>query len=300
MGTLAGIRGTLAAALILAVATGMSLGGSAFAGTQTSANGVMQTQSTATYKVELDIESVQMMLTPAQAATATAGEEMVDLPGTSMSMSTGATSSAQPPTTGGTSAGSSQSMPGMSMTTGGTTGTSSMSMPGMSTTTNSAQPPATGGTAAGSSQSMPGMSMTTGGTTGTSSTSASSAPPSTSSSSASSGGTTGSASATNTGAQATATSMGDANANHHVEAHIWDASGAVVSNIVPTITVMNQATGATWTMDQMMGMYDIQVGTSDLHFGNNIHLDDGTYTISVMIGSETATFSNVAVSSGGM
>jgi len=138
---------------------------------------------------------------------------------------------------------------------------------------------------------MPGMSTTTGGT------SMSGAQPSTTSSSTSS---SGSASATTAGGQATTTSMGDANANHHVEAHIWDGSGAVVSNIEPTITIMNQATGATWTMDQMMGMYDIQVGTSDLHFGNNIHLDDGTYTFTVVIGSETATFANVVVSSGGM
>lgn len=87
--------------------------------------------------------------------------------------------------------------------------------------------------------------------------------------------------------------------NHHLEVHIHDAmTGAVVSNVVPSIMITNQATGQSQMLDPVMATYGISEGPSDLHFGNNLHLDDGTYTISVALGSETAVFNNVTVGGG--
>jgi hypothetical protein len=89
--------------------------------------------------------------------------------------------------------------------------------------------------------------------------------------------------------------------NHHLEVHVYDImTGAVIANPVPSITITDNTTGATRTLADVMGMYDVQTGTSDLHFGNNVYLKDGdTYTIQVMEGSDMVTFANI-VPSGGM
>lgn len=87
--------------------------------------------------------------------------------------------------------------------------------------------------------------------------------------------------------------------NHHLEVHVYDkSSGAVDSSVMPSITITNVATGASRPLSDVMLMYDVQTGQSDLHFGNNLYLPDGTYTIVVTIGQENAQFVNVAVSDG--
>jgi hypothetical protein len=87
--------------------------------------------------------------------------------------------------------------------------------------------------------------------------------------------------------------------NHHLEAHIYDkTSGAVVSSVTPAITITDEASGATRTVDDVAAMYDIQAGQNDLHFGNNVYLPDGTYTVQVTVGPESAQFMHVAVSGG--
>jgi hypothetical protein len=86
--------------------------------------------------------------------------------------------------------------------------------------------------------------------------------------------------------------------NHHLEVHIYDGStGAVVSNIMPSISITD-STGASRSLNGVMAMYDPTVGQSDFHFGNNVYLADGTYTITATVGQETAQFSQVAVSGG--
>lgn len=89
--------------------------------------------------------------------------------------------------------------------------------------------------------------------------------------------------------------------NRHLEVHIVNkATGAVVSNLVPTITLTNQMTNQSRQLSSAMPMYGVKEGMSDLHFGNNLYLPDGSYTITVMVGSEQAVFKNVAVSTAGM
>jgi methionine-rich copper-binding protein CopC len=86
-------------------------------------------------------------------------------------------------------------------------------------------------------------------------------------------------------------------ANHHLEVHIHDRmTGLVVSGTMPTISVTSQATGETRELDNVMAMYDVAAGMSDLHFGQNVYLPDGSYTITVRVSGELATFPNVKVS----
>ena len=42
-------------------------------------------------------------------------------------------------------------------------------------------------------------------------------------------------------------------------------------------------------------MYDVAVGMSDYHFGNNVYFAPGTYTITATINGQTATFNSVQV-----
>jgi hypothetical protein len=85
--------------------------------------------------------------------------------------------------------------------------------------------------------------------------------------------------------------------NHHLEVHLYNkATGAVITDQMPMISITNQKTNANRQLSSVMGMYGVTQGMSDFHVGNNVYLADGTYTITVQIGTEKAVFANVAVS----
>ena len=85
--------------------------------------------------------------------------------------------------------------------------------------------------------------------------------------------------------------------NHHLEAHIYDkASGKVLNNVMPRITITNQAKGASRPLSPVMAMYGIQEGQSDFHYGGNVYLPPGTYAVAVSVNGQTATFKDLAVS----
>lgn len=87
--------------------------------------------------------------------------------------------------------------------------------------------------------------------------------------------------------------------NHHLEIAVADkSSGAVIANQIPAITIKNDMTGAIRTLDAVMAMYDVQVGKDDIHFGNNLYLADGTYTITAVVNGETASFAPLTVGAG--
>jgi 5-hydroxyisourate hydrolase-like protein (transthyretin family) len=87
--------------------------------------------------------------------------------------------------------------------------------------------------------------------------------------------------------------------NHHLEVHVTSKStGSPAANIQPQISITDDATGQTRALASVMSMYDIQVGQSDLHYGNNVYLPDGGYTVTVVVGSDMAQFSQVMVSDG--
>jgi hypothetical protein len=84
--------------------------------------------------------------------------------------------------------------------------------------------------------------------------------------------------------------------NRHLEVGVYDkATGALLGSPMPTITVTDPATGKARTLQGIVGMYDIKKGERDLHFGNNIHLANGTYLVTVSVGGEQAVFKKVAV-----
>jgi hypothetical protein len=77
---------------------------------------------------------------------------------------------------------------------------------------------------------------------------------------------------------------------YHLEVHIYNlANGAVVTNQPVTITITNDTTNQTQTVP-VVEMYDITIGPSDNHFGNNVNLPPGNYTVTVTVAGETATF----------
>jgi hypothetical protein len=88
--------------------------------------------------------------------------------------------------------------------------------------------------------------------------------------------------------------------NHHLEVQISSRStGITQSDVNPQVTIVNDISGQSRMLDGIAAMYDVQIGSSDLHYGNNLYLQDGTtYTITVTIGDETAQFSHVPVSGG--
>lgn len=87
--------------------------------------------------------------------------------------------------------------------------------------------------------------------------------------------------------------------NHHVEVHITrNDTGAVVNDVTPTIRITDKTTGDSRDLPQVMGMYGMQMGPSDFHYGQNVWLPDGTYSVIVMIGPEESVFRDLAVTNG--
>jgi len=90
--------------------------------------------------------------------------------------------------------------------------------------------------------------------------------------------------------------------NHHLEVHIFDRrSGVEVKTLVPVVTITNQTTRGSRALANVRACLVANHRETEPHFGDNLYLPEGTYTVTVRVGSETATFRNVAVkASGGM
>ncbi|HEY1297609.1 MAG TPA: hypothetical protein VGJ60_31390 [Chloroflexota bacterium] len=90
-------------------------------------------------------------------------------------------------------------------------------------------------------------------------------------------------------------------ANHWLDVHVTQAgSGAVVSDVTPTIRIVDRSTGESRDLPSVMGMSG-GMSTSDFHYGQNVFLPDGTYQISVLLGpADTAQFRDVVVASSAM
>ena len=77
---------------------------------------------------------------------------------------------------------------------------------------------------------------------------------------------------------------------HHLEVHVFDKkTGNAVKTVTPALTVTNDASGQTEQVPIVL-MQGIVEGPSDYHYGNNVDLPKGNYTVTVVIGSETANF----------
>lgn len=78
----------------------------------------------------------------------------------------------------------------------------------------------------------------------------------------------------------------------HLEIHIRSrTSGAVVTNVTPTIELTDEMTHNMAQKLDVVAMEGIGQGTADLHYGNNVSLSVGhTYRVTVVVHGETATF----------
>jgi hypothetical protein len=77
---------------------------------------------------------------------------------------------------------------------------------------------------------------------------------------------------------------------HHLEVHIFDKkTGDVVKSANPVISVTNNATGHVQPVPIVV-MQGVVEGPGDYHFGNNVDLPKGLYTVTVLIGTESANF----------
>jgi hypothetical protein len=84
--------------------------------------------------------------------------------------------------------------------------------------------------------------------------------------------------------------MPDMPLTHHVEVSVKDLkSGAVITDKPVTIQVTDDATKQV-TNIPIATMYGFDEGVAGTHFGNNVMLSPGNYTIAVTVGDETATF----------
>ncbi len=81
---------------------------------------------------------------------------------------------------------------------------------------------------------------------------------------------------------------------HHLEVHVFDRqTGQVLRNLDPSITITNAGTGQSQVVPitTMQGLLD---GPGDYHYGNNVDLPSGHYTVTVQVSGETSAF-DVAV-----
>ena len=84
--------------------------------------------------------------------------------------------------------------------------------------------------------------------------------------------------------------------NRHLEVTVYDkATGTRLGSPRPRITITDRKTGKATVLQAVTAMYDVQEGQGDLHFGENVHLANGTYTVTVAVGGDRAVFKKVAV-----
>ena len=84
--------------------------------------------------------------------------------------------------------------------------------------------------------------------------------------------------------------------NRHIEVAVYDkTTGARLRSATPRITLTDRKTGRSRDLQAITAMYDIKEGPGDLRFGENVHLANGTYRITVSVGGERAVFKKVAV-----
>ena len=84
--------------------------------------------------------------------------------------------------------------------------------------------------------------------------------------------------------------------NRHIEVAVYDkATGARLRSPMPRITITDRKTGRSKALQAVTAMYDVPEGQGDVHFGDNVHLANGTCPVTVSVGGERAVFKQIAV-----
>ena len=69
----------------------------------------------------------------------------------------------------------------------------------------------------------------------------------------------------------------------------------LITSPMPAIAITDERTGDTRQLSAVTPMYDAEAGMGDVHFGQNVYLADGTYTVTITVGDEQAQFRGVMV-----
>lgn len=78
--------------------------------------------------------------------------------------------------------------------------------------------------------------------------------------------------------------------NHHVELHVYARkSGKVVKGARVSISLVNSKSHASLVVP-IMTMMGATMGASDYHYGNNVYVPAGTYTVAVAVNGTRASF----------
>ena len=82
---------------------------------------------------------------------------------------------------------------------------------------------------------------------------------------------------------------------YYLQVHIYNiTSDTAVTTQNVTLQIVDNMTNQTLTLP-VIEMYDLKIGVSDTHFGNNAVLPPGSYTLIVTVENETAKFNiNIA------
>jgi len=84
--------------------------------------------------------------------------------------------------------------------------------------------------------------------------------------------------------------------NHHLEVHIFDrSSGAGIQTMIPDVTINQQATELSRGLPNVEACLLANHRLTEPHFGDNLYLADGPYTITVAVGNETALFQEIVI-----
>jgi hypothetical protein len=85
-------------------------------------------------------------------------------------------------------------------------------------------------------------------------------------------------------------------ASHHVAVYMHSMqTGAAMMNPTPVLSLRNQDSNRSYTLDELTAVYDVTKGQSDTHYGQNVYLPAGTYDITVWVGRDRTVFNDVSV-----
>ena len=82
--------------------------------------------------------------------------------------------------------------------------------------------------------------------------------------------------------------------NRHLEVHIFDKrTGVEVKDPIPTVNLTDQTTGTSRLLANITAWLLSRHRDREPHFGDNLYLTNGMYTITVVVGDETAVLKDV-------
>lgn len=79
--------------------------------------------------------------------------------------------------------------------------------------------------------------------------------------------------------------------NRHLEIHVYQrSSGAALEDALPTVKIKNATTGASRELTNVIKCFPPFDHGAGPHYGNNLYLPDGKYSITVAVGNESVSF----------